>query len=86
MARFPYLFVIFILFGLILAENSRVNECPEGQYLDCSEVCWPEWYFQPGNNYCEDGHGLEENSNYPNFSCLDWGSTVQFVTVVGWVF
>ena len=73
MARFPYLFVIFILFGLILAENSRVNECPEGQYLDCSEVCWPEWYFQPGNNYCEDGHGLEENSNYPNFSCLDWG-------------
>jgi len=65
--------VIWVVFTLFLTDAIYANDCPEGQILDCSEVCWPDFYFQPDNDYCEDGQGLEENTNYPNFSCLDWG-------------
>ena len=52
-------------------ENSR--DCPDGQILDCSQICWPEDYYQPNNNICENGGGTEENTFYPNFSCESWG-------------
>ena len=57
--------------ALIQSDSGR--DCPEGQILDCSQICWPESYYDPNNGICENGEGTEENTDYPNFNCENWG-------------